>query len=450
MNPAENAILHAWQATLAADPSAIAVIEAATGRVVTREALAAEARAIGSQLSPGLRDRRVVMSAGNSSAWLALFIALLEAGAVVVPVDPGETADRQSTIARHIGAAASFRDGRWEHWQDAHVRRDRAAALIKLTSGSTGVPRAVRFTADEMLADGRNVAASMDITPRDRNLAAIPFGHSYGLGNLVMPCLAQGTAVLVAAAPLPRVLAENAARWDATVFPAVPALLRLFTLSEFDAPPLPGVRTVISAGSRLAPELAQAFQRQCGLPVHGFYGSTETGGISYDRDGEATRQGTGVGTALDGVTIESIRGQRLLVTSAAVTTLGNRRRAADGRGQYVVPDRATLSPDGQLALQGRTGRVVKLAGRRLDLGELEHQLRALPGLEDALAIAHPQRSDELSAAVQTPLAEPAVRQLLGAHLPAWKIPRRLLCLPAFPLTARGKSDTAALRRRLGG
>ena len=75
----------------------------------------------------------------------------------------------------------------------------------------------------------------------------------------------------------------------------MPALLRLLTEVDVDRRPWRRVRLVISAGAVLPAEVAQRFQARCGRKIHNFYGSSETGGIAYDRTGEATRDGRSVG-----------------------------------------------------------------------------------------------------------------------------------------------------------
>ena len=59
--------------------------------------------------------------------------------------------------------------------------RNQTTRLIKLTSGTTGTPRALHFTAGQLLADARQVTSTMGLTEHDLNYALIPFGHSYGL-----------------------------------------------------------------------------------------------------------------------------------------------------------------------------------------------------------------------------------------------------------------------------
>jgi long-chain acyl-CoA synthetase len=500
-------LLTAWQSLVATAPDARALIEAATGETHTRASLQHRATTLASALHPSLvtlhsspRPRGVAFSRLNGPDWLAAFLALLQLGGIPIPLDPSESPESQYTLAENaraaflltpdnqlqpVASAASSSaisrrlrpvgagDQPEPHLQVSAVGRNplvvthsessepsrysllpapprpgATTALIKLTSGSTGTPRALAFTHAQMLADGRNVCASMDIRPDDLNLGLIPFGHSYGLGNLVIPLLAQGTAILCVSAPLHHAIAADCVRWQPTVFPAVPAILRILALTDVPAEALRSLRVIISAGSALPPETARAFSEKFGKRIHGFYGSSETGGITYDRSGDATLTGRSVGTPLDGVTLRFTRTKRFTVSSAAVFTKNNRRRSPDGHGAHMPADLAELNAHGELILLGRAGRMVKIASRRLDLTALEQEIKKLPGLRDAYTAPHPDRPDELAAVLATDLSPADARALLHRSLAAWKIPKRLIVLKEFPLTPRGKPDTKSLRAQL--
>jgi len=386
-----------------------------------------------------LKGQIVVFAEVNGVGWWRVFLGLISAGAVPTPLDPGESITVIQQAAQSIGAAYIWHDRKLQRVRSEHQRsRTRTLALLKLTSGSTGIPRAFRFTAAQMLADGRQICATMGITNHDLNLAVIPFGHSYGLGNLVMPLIDQGTPILCATSALPQTLGADCAKWKPTVFPAVPAILRILVASDLPKKSLASIRLIISAGAILPHSTAQAFHAKFQLPIHGFYGSSETGGICYDRTGEATLQARSVGPPLDGIILKFRRGNRFTVSSAAVT----------GRGRFSPADRGELNPDGELVLLGRTGRTVKIAGRRLDLGEVETALRELPGVREALVTAHPQRPDSLAAAVASDWEKLKLRSMIIARLPAWKVPARLIIMKTFPTTARGKIDTRAVLERI--
>ena len=441
-------LLSAWENTVRAAPGATALIDAASGNEFTRAQLDALANAWCASHGGGLDRRTVVFAEPNGPEWWRVFLGLLKSGAVIAPLDAGEPPAAQRATAKAIRAAWLWSGGAFEAITPRAAPARDGRRLLKLTSGSTGTPRAIAFTDAQMLADGRQVCAGMGITRDDVNFGLIPFGHSYGLGNLVLPLITQGTPIVCGAVALPHAIADEVARWRPTVFPTVPALLRALAMAEIAPEQLASLRTVISAGAPLAADVAMAFHARFGRKVHSFYGSSETGGITYDRDGDAALTGRSVGTPLPGVRLVLGRGGRFLVESAAVFTLGNRRRAADGWGAHRPADLAEISASGELTLLGRAGRAVKIAGRRLDLAEVERALRQLPGVRDAFVMPHTGRAEALAAVVATDESGDALRAALRERLAVWKIPKKIVTVAAFPISARGKIDSARLRTLL--
>ena len=85
----------------------------------------------------------------------------------------------------------------------------RGAAALKVTSGSTGLPKATFTREAQLVADTAHITTAMDIGPEDCQIAAIPISHAYGLGNLVMPLLLQGTASRSARSVHPAAIARR-------------------------------------------------------------------------------------------------------------------------------------------------------------------------------------------------------------------------------------------------
>jgi acyl-coenzyme A synthetase/AMP-(fatty) acid ligase len=436
-------LLQAWANTLRLRGGDRAIVQAENGAAVTFRELDARAEAWMRVYVPAparLRGRAVVFALANSIGWFEVFLGLVKAGAVVVPLDAAEPAPATAQLAAQIRAAATWSGTELAPHAGAKRYRDPAVCLLKLTSGSTGRPQALAFTAEQLLADGRQVTATMRIRPVDLNYALIPFGHSYGLGNLVIPLLAHGVPLVCGTAPLPHVIAADFARWQPTVLPGVPALWRVLAASDLR---LPGLRLAISAGSPLPPDVAHEFAARFGQRLHNFYGSSETGGITYDATGAATLRG-GAGRALQGVKLAALKENRLEVRSPAVLTQGNPRR--HGRlGAWLMPDRATLSPRGELTLLGRCDHIVKIAGRRVSLAEVTARLRLLPGVNEAWAGVSAGPAPVLVAVVGSTRNATELRAALFPHTAAWKIPKRLVSVLVLPVTARGKLDTRALQ-----
>jgi acyl-CoA synthetase (AMP-forming)/AMP-acid ligase II len=444
-------LLAAWRSTLRRHGNRRAVIEAATGLNCTFDELEQRAAAWQMRHVPDatLRGRRVVFAAPNGVGWLTIFLGLLRSGAVIVPLDPGEPASAQLRIATALRASFWWNGAQLAPLHAGRRHRDPEICLIKLTSGTTGQPRPLVFTGSQLLADARQVMATMGIGETDLNYALIPLGHSYGLGNLTVPLIAGGVPIAIGSAPLPQAIAGDFARWRPTVFPGVPAIWRALVAAELPSRIFGSLRRAISAGAPLAPEVAREFEQRFGRRIHAFYGSSETGGIAYDRTGDATLAG-GVGRAVRGVRVTKLPRLRLRVCSAAVFASANRHRAANGHGCWVPPDLAQLRRTGEIQLLGRRGKVVKIGGRRLDPAEISARLRQVDGVRDVWIGASDGSEPILGAAVAGARTAAELRAELHRDTAVWKIPKRWLVLEELPLTARGKTDTQALRRRLFG
>jgi long-chain acyl-CoA synthetase len=208
----------------------------------------------------------------------------------------------------------------------------------------------------------------------------------------------------------------------------------------------------------LRPATIQAFSARFGLRIHTFYGTTESGGISYD-DAEAVDPHETVGRPIPGVTITfrdddgqpASRG-RVHISSGGVADgyVGESPGDFCGRG-FLTGDYGTFDADGRLVLTGRISSFINVAGKKVQPAEVEAVLREMPGVRDArvLGATDPQRGEQVVACIVCdrigrPPAILAVRRFCSARLAAHKIPRVVVCLDAWPLTARGKVDRRAL------
>jgi acyl-coenzyme A synthetase/AMP-(fatty) acid ligase len=431
----ESLLWQRWLAVSRRQPQRLAVIEADGDERWTAAALTRRARELAAAMSSRFPGERIAFSLPNGPEWLAFFLALQSRGLTAVPFDGAMPLAAALELARQLRVHTLYKEGSFHDpgvWPASRCPR---VCCLKVTSGTAATPKTVPCRAEHLLADGKNVIATMGLRAGDRHLAAIPLGHSYGLGNLVMPLILQGAAIVTAHDYVPRQLAEWTARHRVTVLPLVPALFRVLAALP-PGPRLRPARLAISAGAVLHPEIAGAFLQRHGIRLHNFYGSSETGGICYDRTGTASLAGRSVGKPLRGVKV-TLAGGRVTVTGAAVATRTGRWRLADA-GEW--------NARGELVLLGRAGRGANIGGKKVHPLEVERALRALGGVADAVVWRSEAAGREmLSAAVETTRARGELERELAARLPAWKLPRHLLVLRELPRTARGKIDQGKLR-----
>ena len=454
----------------AVHPSGCVLQEVGGGALTGNELVELSGRAARELRSAGVRAGDLVLARGLRGR--ALFLGLLgtwscDAAAVAVeaPLAPAEL----EAMVRDLRAAFLLeRDaaGRLSCTKCAPRggRLPAGTAMVKLTSGSTGTSRGIAVGAAHLLADGRQVIAGMGIRPEDVNVAAIPMAHSYGLGNLIMPLILQGTALRLVEDPLPEPLRRALSGGESLVFPGVPALFDMLALlPEGREARFPGLRLCLSAGAPLRAATAASFRRRFGLPVRTFYGASESGGIAYDASeaGLAAEQEEGcVGTPLPGVEIR-LEGEegRIAVKSAAVASgylEDGTGRPGGGEfrgGEFLTGDTGRIDAQGRLVLTGRIGALVNVAGRKVNPLEVEALLRRLPGVADAAVLGVPDeaRGESLVACLvaRPEVTRETIMSRLRQDLTAYKLPRRIVFLEAIPRTERGKIDRAALLRRAG-
>src|SRR5215210_944036 len=454
-------IAHSFERTLRRDPLAPLVVSPERQATVeevdalARAALCALETAGPVSLPPGTA---VGLVAANGPGFLASFLALRRAGLTAVLLDGQTPGTEALRIVRALGASALLRCRcAWpqgaDDWTLTRPEPEDGAppplpprpdllsdwAVIKLTSGSTGLPRGIATPAEALIADDANLTATMGIRPDDRLLTTVPLSHSYGLSSLAMPALLRGTPLVIPEAGTLFDPLDAVERTGATVFPTVPAYLdALLRLSEPPRRP-PTLRLVLTAGALLVPATASRFRETFGLPVHVFYGASECGGICYDREGSAGERGT-VGQPVEGVRVLLEPLDPSDAHSGVVTV----RSAAVAAGDLAVWQ------NGELALRARLDDLVNIKGKKVNPREVEEILCALPGVAEVvvLGVPVPDRSGErLRAVIACDPGRLTVDQVLSwsrERLAPHKVPRSVILVPELPRTPRGKLDRPAL------
>ena len=272
------------------------------------------------------------------------------------------------------------------------------AAALKLTSGSTGLPKATFTTERELILDTEHIVTAMGITSGHTQLAVIPLSHAYGLGSLLIPALVQGTAVVLRESFVPHAIVSDARDYGAAVLPGVPFMFE-HLLTSLPAGAWPdGLCTLISAGARLGGGTVRRFHEAFGVKIHSFYGTSETGGIAYD-DSDDVRAETTVGKPMPGVQV-TLReeegappdGGRVHVAGEAVAARYAGERPSDGAfadGGFLTGDFGRFDERGHLVLTGRASAFHQRRRAQGAAGRGGAGLRGMPGVADVRVLGAP-------------------------------------------------------------
>jgi acyl-CoA synthetase (AMP-forming)/AMP-acid ligase II len=435
-----------------ADPAALAVIDGETGATASRSELLKRAGTLAADMSAaGLKARDAIgLRLPNSTDFVAAVLAACQLDLVIVPIDRDAPELETATILQHFAAKALVsRSGNGTTIVTREVTTPPAVPsdtrLIKLTSGSTGRPKGVVATEANLVADCVNICRSMQISPTDINLGAIPFSHSYGFSNLVTPLIVQGTPVVASNDYLPQSTLDLANRFACTVAPLIPMVFEHLANAahgEFET-----VRTFISAGAPLPPSTSRKFRERFGIAIHTFYGCSECGGITYDREGAAVERGT-VGAPLEGVALD-LDGSRLRVRSESVACgyLLDASAFTAFDGTFATDDLVEWK-ESELALTGRMSDLINTAGKKVNPREVEAIILQIEGVREAKVYgeAAGARGEVVAAAiVATPdVTRESVREFCRERLSLHKVPRIVKLIDEMPVDERGKIKRALL------
>jgi acyl-coenzyme A synthetase/AMP-(fatty) acid ligase len=213
------------------------------------------------------------------------------------------------------------------------------------------------------------------------------------------------------------------------------------------------IALAISAGAPLPLEVEQGVYEETGIKIHNFFGSSECGGIAYDRTSVPREDAALSGTAMDGVTLTVGEGGRLVVESAAA---GEGYWPANddtlGGGKFFTSDLVELH-DGRVLMRGRVSDAINIAGRKLNPADVEAALLSCEGVRHCVvfgvASADPARCEDTIACVNAAedLTPARLSSWLGERLQTWQLPRRYWLCPELAPNARGKISRAEWRER---
>ena len=420
---------------------------------------------------------------------LIAFLGAVKSGRPYVPIDtalPQQRIDKIIAISRAgvlLSAEEIAQFSRREIRGNARHVEKNAPFYILFTSGSTGEPKGVIITLTCLEHFISWMLAEQRFCKGEVFLNQAPFSFDLSVMDLYCSLATGGTLFSIGRDLVenPRQLYRALATSGVTTWVSTPSFAQMCLVEDtFAEPMLPRVRRFLFCGETLTQQTAaQLLERFPQAKVWNMYGPTEatvaTTSILIDAAILQQYSPLPVGHVMPGTRVfildhngEALpaneRGEIIIVgPNVSPGYIGRRDLTAQaffeytGQHAYKTGDRGRFR-DGLLFFEGRMDEQMKLSGYRIELGDVETNLRKLSTVRDAVVIPVIKNgtAQSLTAFIMlTARAEPSdfklahnLRRQLGERLPAYMLPRKFVFLDVFPMTANGKVDRAALAKSL--
>ena len=462
-------------------------------RVLTYGELLAQSDTLAAWLDAELGDSRmpIAVHGHKEPEMLVSFLAAVKSGRPYVPIDyttPPQRMERIVEIARAglvltpekvagITAAGAV------NYQRKPLGKDDPFYIL-FTSGSTGEPKGVVIT----LGNLNHYLAWMGGAHPFREQGEVflnqaPFTFDLSVHDIYLTLSMGNTMFSITKAHANNLPALFAAlrRCDATMWMSTPSFAQMCMIERgFSAAMIPRMSRFFLAGEALAPEtVLQLLERFPAAQVWNAYGPTESTvavtALNVTREIVAQWNPLPIGHVMTGSRIV-IRGEdgkavppgergEIVIAGPSVSPGYLGRPDLTEKAFYPLDDTRAYRTgdwgrdrDGMIFYEGRMDSQIKLYGNRIELGDLEANLRALPEVADAVVLPVTKRGaiDSLAAFIVLSVSQQGtdfeqaarLKRHLGERLPAYMVPRKFHFLDSFPMNNNGKADRKKLAEML--
>ena len=345
--------------------------------------------------------------------------------------------------------------------EDANLYKD--LGLLLTTSGSTGSPKLVRLSYENVKANAESIAEYLSIDENERPITSLPMYYSYGISVINSHYIKDATLLLTDHPVIQKLFWMFAQDEKATSIAGVPftyEMLRRLRIFKMD---LPYLKTMTQAGGKLNAKLAKEYienAQATGKRFFVMYGQTEaTARMSYLPLDKALEKYASIGVAIPGgrFAILDVNGNE--ITESDVdgeleywgknVSLGygecreDLQKGDENHGVLKTGDVARRDADGYYYITGRMKRFLKIYGNRVNLDATEQFLKAV-----TLSVACVGVDDKMTVFITDESKKDAVKDLLmqktGINTRAFDV----RVIDAIPIKSSGKLDYRVLQAQL--
>lgn len=428
---------------------------------------------------------RVILSAAGNIEFVYAYFGVHIAGGICVPIDPDtnqtrfEYIEKSTTPVCVMGSLHNvkketipFTDVVNGTSKASYVAPEQSqVADILFTTGTTGAPKGVALSYNNLSAAARNINAFIGNTSSDVELLALPVSHSFGLGRLRCSLSKGATVVMLGTFANVKKFFKEMARCQVTMFAMVPASWGFIKkMSGKYIGKFAEQLKYIEIGSSFMPvedkELLMSLLPNTRICMH--YGSTEASRSAFMEFHTYKDNLLSIGKASPNVEIKIFTSQG---TPAALGEEGEvcvkgehvtcsywnespERFASDFYdGYFRTGDCGTMDAEGNIYLKSRIKEMINVGGKKVSPMEVEDILNTIPGIKESACIGIPDPGIVLGEVVKAfivaddNLSDEEIMKQLRPQLEVYKLPVEIERINAIPKTGSGKIQRLSLKKK---
>lgn len=428
---------------------------------------------------------RVILSAAGNIEFVYAYFGVHIAGGICVPIDPDtnqtrfEYIEKSTTPVCVMGLLHNVKKETIPFSDVVNgtskatyiVPEQSQVADILFTTGTTGAPKGVALSYNNLSAAARNINAFIGNTSTDVELLALPVSHSFGLGRLRCTLSKGATVVMLGTFANVKKFFKEMARCQVTMFAMVPASWGFIKkMSGKYIGKFADQLKFIEIGSSFMPvedkELLMSLLPNTRICMH--YGSTEASRSAFMEFHTYKDNLLSIGKASPNVEIKIFTSQG---TPAALGEEGEvcvkgehvtcsywnetpERFASDFYdGYFRTGDCGTMDAEGNIYLKSRIKEMINVGGKKVSPMEVEDILNTIPGIKESACIGIPDPGIVLGEVVKAfivaddNLSDEEIMQQLRPQLEVYKLPVEIERINAIPKTGSGKIQRLSLKKK---
>lgn len=428
---------------------------------------------------------RVILSAAGNIEFVYAYFGVHIVGGICVPIDPDtnqtrfEYIEKSTTPVCVMGLLHNVKKETIPFTDVVNgtskatyiVPEQSQVADILFTTGTTGAPKGVALSYNNLSAAARNINAFIGNTSTDVELLALPVSHSFGLGRLRCTLSKGATVVMLGTFANVKKFFKEMARCQVTMFAMVPASWGFIKkMSGKYIGKFADQLKFIEIGSSFMPvedkELLMSLLPNTRICMH--YGSTEASRSAFMEFHTYKDNLLSIGKASPNVEIKIFTSQG---TPAALGEEGEvcvkgehvtcsywnetpERFASDFYdGYFRTGDCGTMDAEGNIYLKSRIKEMINVGGKKVSPMEVEDILNTIPGIKESACIGIPDPGIVLGEVVKAfivaddNLSDEEIMQQLRPQLEVYKLPVEIERINAIPKTGSGKIQRLSLKKK---